>query len=106
MLPQTMMLRTGKMYKLRDLPKILTFPQHQEGSEEQIYQDLTLFRPHKKDEFKDLTYAELVTIYKSKDSTPLVDGQKNILTKLETVKHRVCYTMCRNNVDFSKIYVE
>ena len=95
------MLRTGKMYKFRNLPKILTFPQHKGGSEEQIYQDLTLFRPH-----KDLTYAEQVTIYKSKDSTPLVDGQKNILTKLETVKHRVCYTMCRNNVDFSKIYVE
>ena len=80
-LPFTLVLKNGVIYKKRDFAKIITFPQFEEGSEEQMYRDLTLFKPHKRDEFKNLTYQEVLALYKSCDVYPNIDGQGNIMTK-------------------------
>ena len=80
-LPLILVLKNGLTYKKRDLANILTFPLFEDGSEEQMYCDLTLFRPHKKNEFQNLNYQEVLALYQSKDINPEINGRGNTMTK-------------------------
>ena len=53
-----------------------------------------MFRPHDKDEFSNLTSAELSNLYRERDSDPLTECEK-LLTKIETAKIRVKQIMCQ-----------
>ena len=71
------MLKNGLTYKKREFAKVLTFPQYEERREEQMYCALTLFRPHKRDDFKNWNYQEVHHTSKCPDGHQVQEKEDN-----------------------------